>query len=491
MLLKQLVRDGYTSFELLTSSGAALRADVKLARLATRFRAYESRSPKADGLPGRGDFVGSLGRGRVLSFLDAVRLSPPQVSGGPAIYYPQWVALGQRALTREDRIAEVSFSTPDAATIFYDWRAFGTQSLTPEEADARLGGADRTSVGRAAELAWFSGETVVCDVETAAGRFTCHNLVSPDHGGTNGARVRSRIVLTLAFAPAVAFETAMRRMHAAHRFLEILAGRRQRLKRISLKSEGAGTSGPDHLQLYICGDAKDPGARRSRAHVTSLPLTNVLDGEAFPKVMANWLAVDGARLTARSRFRNSFIQEESFSTDRLVAAANLFDLLPADAGPATVEIGDDLALAVKEARASFRDLPPSFERQSVLGALGRVGKPTLKHKVLHRARPLIVRGGRSLPELTYVLSEAVDARNLYVHGSLPKRRTAALFDAHTIFLTEALEFAFACSELVEAGWNFNAWLQRARSADHVFSRFVRFYGDALRDYKAAVAAVAA
>lgn len=490
MRLKRLVRDGHTSFELLPPKGPPLRADLRLARLETRFRVYGNPGPKGDGLPERGDFAGRLGHRSVLSFLNAVRLSPPQTYGGPAIYYPQWVAVGGRALTREDRIAEVSFSTPDAVTLFYDWRAFGTESLTPEAADVRLGGADRAGTGRGAELAWFSGETDVCDVETAMGRFTARNLVLADPGGTRGARVRSRIFLTLAFAPAVDFETAMRRVHAVRRFLEVLAGRRQRLKRVSLKPEGAGASGLDHLELYVCGDAKDPEDRRSRAHVTSLPLTNVLEGEAFPKVMANWLAVDAGRLTARARFRTSFVQGESFSPDRLVAAANMFDLLPADAGPATVEIGDDLAAAVEAARADFKSLPDSFERQSVLGALGRVGKPALKHKVLHCARQIVQRGGHMLPELAFVLSEAVDARNLYVHGTLPKRRTAALFDANSIFLTEALEFAFACSELVEAGWNFGAWLHKVRSADHVFSRFVRFYGEALADYKAAVAAAA-
>lgn len=465
-----------------------------LARLETRLRVYRAKGAKLDRLPERGDLVGRLGHGPTVSFLSAVRLSPPQTYGGPAVYYPQWVALGQRPLQRTDQIAEVSFSTPDAATIFYDWRAFGAQTLNPEEADAWLK-AGRPDGGLGAEVAWFSGETLVCDIETAVGRVAARNLVLADHGRTRGARVRSRILLTLSFSPAVDFETAMRRVHAVRRFLEVVAGRRQRLKRVTLKVELDAdeptdeTRVRDYLELYVCGDARDPAERRSRAHVTSLPFTNVLEGETFPRVLTNWLAKDDARFTARSRFRSNFVQGESFSTDRLVAAANMFDLLPPDAGPPGVEVSEGLADAVRAARKAFKALPDTFDRQAVLGTLGRVGKPALKHKVLYRAEPLIRRGGHALPELGFVLSEAVDARNLYVHGSLPKRRTAKLFSDHSIFLTEALEFAFACSELVEAGWNFGRWLDKVRSADHVFSRFTCFYGDALADYKAAIAAL--
>ena len=369
-------------------------------------------------------------------------------------------------------------------------RSFGAQTFSVEETDAWL------KVKRpGAEVAWFSGEALVCDVETAVGRFAARNLVLANYGGTKGARVRSRILLTLSFSPAVDFETAMRRIHAVRRFLEVVAGRHQRLKRVTLKIAHAGDEPTDegrvrdYLELYVCGDVRDPAERRNRAHVTSLPFTNVLEGETFPRVLTRWLAVDDARLTARSRFRSNFVQGESFSIDRLVAAANMFDLLPADAAPPGVPVSDDLANAVRAARTAFKALPDTFERQAVLGALGRVGKPALKHKVLHRAEPLIRRGGHVLPELDFVLSEAVDARNLYVHGSLPKRRTAKLFSDHSIFLTEALEFAFACSELIEAGWEFGGWLNKVRSADHVFSRFARFYGDALADYRADIASL--
>ncbi|MBW0150019.1 MAG: hypothetical protein KXJ53_02310, partial [Phenylobacterium sp.] len=78
--------------------------------------------------------IGRLAHGTYVSFLNAVRLSPPQTYGGPAVYYPQWVALGQRPLQRTDQIAEVSFSTPYAATIFYD----GARSGPRPSASRRL-----------------------------------------------------------------------------------------------------------------------------------------------------------------------------------------------------------------------------------------------------------------------------------------------------------------------------------------------------------------
>ena len=141
------------------------------------------------------------------------------------------------------------------------------------------------------------------------------------------------------------------------------------------------------------------------------------------------------------------------------------------------------------AHKAFKALPLSNERQSMLRALGRIGTATLKQKVLHRAGPLIQAGTRYLPDLAFVLAEAVDARNLYVHGAPSKGRTPAVSGAHLIFLTEALEFTFACSELVEAGWDFGAWLRRPRTSGHVFSRFAADYAESLAAYRTAVADV--
>ena len=72
----------------------------------------------------------------------------------------------------------------------------------------------------------------------------------------------------------------------------------------------------------------------------------------------------------------------------------MFDVLPIDAVPSDVALSPELAEAKSNAQQSFRRLEQSQERDSVLSALGRIGKASLKHKVRHRAQLVT----NSLPE---------------------------------------------------------------------------------------------
>jgi hypothetical protein len=95
----------------------------------------------------------------------------------------------------------------------------------------------------------------------------------------------------------------------------------------------------------------------------------------------------------------------------------MFDVLPIDAVPSDVALSPELAEARAEAQQSFRRLEQSQERDSVLSALGRIGKASLKQKVRHRARLVTNSLPQKLPEITTILDMAVDGRNHLVHGS--------------------------------------------------------------------------
>jgi hypothetical protein len=168
--------------------------------------------------------------------------------------------------------------------------------------------------------------------------------------------------------------------------------------------------------------------------------------------------------------------------DRLVAAANMFDILPSAAVPPDVTLSEEQMSSRDEARKLFRALPQSAERNSVLGALGRMGKSSLKHKVRHRAKYVLERAGNKFPELEMVCDEAVNCRNFYVHGSDPVFDYEAHGNAKTFF-TETLEWIFAASELIEAGWNIGPWLGRGSSMSSQFARYHINYGLALQELK--------
>ena len=148
----------------------------------------------------------------------------------------------------------------------------------------------------------------------------------------------------------------------------------------------------------------------------------------------------------------------------------MFDILPSEAIPESVAVADGMQSAVAEARRSFRKLPRTPERDSVLNTLGRVGKPNLKRKVRFRAKVILDELGGGFDGLCEVTDEAVNCRNHYVHGTDSpidyNRELGTRF-----FLTDTLEFVFAASDLVEAGWDIGKWIRERPGQFHPFGMY--------------------
>ena len=177
---------------------------------------------------------------------------------------------------------------------------------------------------------------------------------------------------------------------------------------------------------------------------------------------------------ARVRFATGFEHQRFFSVDRLVGAANMYDILPGSALDVAGPLAEDVAKAKAVARDAFRGLPPSPERASILSALGRLGRPTLRSKIAHRAG--IVSGALPTPltDLDLVVDEAVRCRNHYVHGSTDGLDYVAHADLMT-FLTSVLEFLFAASDLIDAGWNIAGWRSRGSVLAHPFNQVLHIW----------------
>jgi len=199
------------------------------------------------------------------------------------------------------------------------------------------------------------------------------------------------------------------------------------------------------------------------------------------------LARDHEWRSARFRFSTAFALQRSFTIDRLVGAANMFDILPASAVPADVPLTKEQEDAKTASRALFKALPPSPERDSVLNTLGRLGKASLKRKVRARAKLILDRIPGRFRELELVIDEAVDCRNYFVHGSKAKMDYTDEFD-QVIFFTETLEFIFAASDLVECGWNIEEWSKQSSTVSHPFDRLRLDYEPRLKELQRALEA---
>jgi hypothetical protein len=390
--------------------------------------------------------------------------------------FPHFVVYGNQHIgPQEKKIMAIDFVIDDADTLFYDFDAFGhvlnaAQFIEPI-IDAREKAYKRAiKTGPAAQLLYFAGNLEIFAADTVLGRISASHNPSGNFGGPTGVWLKNTISVTIAFQEELAFENAIFRMSTLLRYLGVLVGRPQNILDISLRlSED--TQAPNILQVYWSIPLRrDPSKERGDPHPGDILLDAIRDPIQFPSVLVSWLEREESWRDARVRFFNSFAEQRQYDIDRLIGSANMFDILPSSAVPTDVSLTDDFRAAIDSSRKSFKALPVSLEREGVLGALGRAAKSNLKHKIRHRAQFVTSVLGRRFDELTLVTDEAVNCRNHYVHGSDPSFDYERNFNTVAFFIA-TLEFVFAASDLIEAGWDIKAWSANPTGMAHPFGAY--------------------
>ena len=406
--------------------------------------------------------------------------------------FPHFVIFGNDHITSVDRkIAEVTFHVDDAASLFYDFDAFGSVIDARPHMEKLV--ATKEEIGRDIAIGdhpmifYFTGKYEIFQAETVLGAISAEHRPSYQFPGPEGIKVDNKIHVRIAFKEPATVKGAITSVNTLLRFLEVIAGRPQTVLRLVFVAPGSEDK-KSLLDVYwSMAPARDGHDTDRRPHPADLPIQAAHTPEYFASVLTAWLARDYDWRGARSRFSTAFALQRRFTIDRIVGAANMFDIMPASAVPADVPLTKEMEDAKAASRAQFKPLPPSPERDSVLNALGRLGKASLKRKVRARAKLILDRIPARFPELEFVVDEAVDCRNYFVHGSKAKMDYSDEFD-QVIFFTEALEFIFAASDLIECGWNIDEWSKQTSTVSHPFDRFRLDYVLRLNELKRALAA---
>jgi len=403
--------------------------------------------------------------------------------------FPHFVLSGEHHIVpSEECISEISIAIDDAEILFHDFDAFGSLINAEPFIDqiVRANQVDRkVETGPNPIIIYFTGRREILRAQTAYGLVTAtHDPSYSLVGGPLGAKIDNTIFLNVAFENAIALKEVIIRTLTLLRYFGTIIGRPQRIVKFLLRVK-SDEKRPILLDVYwSMPPEREPTHNDWTPHPSDVLLDPIQRPDEFSKVLANWLARNDAWHPARYRFFNSFSRQWTYDTDRLIGAANVFDILPPEAVPTAIELPHDLKLAKEKARALFKALEPSPERDSVLGALGRVGKSNLKQKIRFRAKSVIEAEPGLFAHLFVVLDEAVNCRNYYVHGG-DSRFDYAKNSNIVHFLTDTLEFVFATSDLIEAGWNMNAW-QKSRFRRHPFSMYLEEYSRNLRELRALI-----
>lgn len=404
---------------------------------------------------------------------------------------PRLIVIGNEYLLPNDKeIIEANFIFDDAATLFYDQNAFGIVNPYKDKSGAllieKIGELEdkRIESGPRPIIAYFNGKFDIVSIDTAMGKVSVSRSIRHDFGGgPDGVRLKNEIDTKIKFPEPVDSDHAIQSVLKLLRLFEIIIGRPQNITSLSF-FKGEEEQRVEALEVIRCRipiHERDDEERRSAIDLLINPIRHQ---EEFSRIVVNWLDRHETWEDARLRFFNGFFKQKSYDIDRLVGAANMFDILPDSALPPRTEISADLKSVIDRCRDIVQELPStSSERHSLLSALGRVGSNTLKQKIRHRAKILSDVIGDDIPEICWAIDEAVNCRNHYVHGT-PLRIDSSKMGMALVFFTMTLEFVFAASDLIEAGWNPNIWPQGGHY--HPFDLYLNGYQMDLEKLKSSI-----
>lgn len=428
-----------------------------------------------------------------LSLIGCITLAGPGTgSRGDESYtfaelFPHYIVHGSTHLRPDEKtIAAISFTIDDGRAAFYDFDAFGSV-IDPEPLISKVANANRKVTGRKAPIGphphiqYFTGRTDLLEVQTALGRIAVRNRPRMSIAGARPPLLEDSVSLEIGFDGPVDFDTSEISAATLTRFFDLIIGRPQHRHHPSLRRVATSGAAPDYLQVYPtmpdtwerANDQRSPGPR-------DVLIEGVSNRREMEKVLRKWLALDDERRDARLRFAYGFNHGRKFSEDRLIGAANMFDLLPGSAVPPKVKLPKKVLEAQNQARALFDALEDSPERQSILSALGRIGGSNLARKIGHRANIITKQLPWLAPDMAFVIRQAVLCRNHYVHGSkagFDYRKGTAIS-----FFTRALEFIFGGSDLIDCGWKIQRFCQSG-GGDHPFSELMRMWPMEVADVK--------
>jgi hypothetical protein len=283
--------------------------------------------------------------------------------------FPHFVAEGRMHLEPgKPTIVELAFTFEDATSLFYDFDAFGaamdaTQFIDPiVEANANRFHR-KIPTGPEPEIAYFTGQRLIAEADTAIGNIRVEHCPSLPIGGPRGVRIDNEIWISITPESPVTFDSAVDRLMRLLRFLAVAVGRKQNLPQFALKV--GSIAPPQALKVHWSNHPRridDVLGERSIPQPGDLPLQPIQHRQEFVAVLKSWLAVDKERQVARIRIHQSLAHQNRYSVDRLVGAANAFDLLPEPAVPKTVDLSPEILDAIKVCRPLFRALPRGDER---------------------------------------------------------------------------------------------------------------------------------
>lgn len=436
---------------------------------------------------------GLLSDNKKVSLIDCIPLSSGSVGGRDEkqnylTLFPHYVIFGDKHIDPlEAKILALNFVPKDASTLFYDFDAFGLVlkgDCNAKDFLQKLSNKREKSfeVGEHPKIFYYSGKENIFHTETSLGKVSASHRPLCSMPSPDGIQIKNSIPIRIVFPVPLSFEETLKRFYILLNFVDIILGTPQHVKYLSINIESE-KAYPEVLEVYSClqPDYKN-SSKSERPHPADILINGGMAPHEFSKVLSSWLLRQNDWNDSRARFIQSFRHLNRYSIDRLVAAANMFDILPEPAVGRASGVSEEVVSARDECKKLFQDIHPCSERDSILGVLGRIGKHNLKTKVKNRAKLVSEKIDSKCPDLELIIDAAISCRNFYVHGAEGRLSPEICNQFHTFF-TDTLEFIFGASDLIEAGWDIKKWVSQPSGLSHPFARYIHGYPMKLNEFK--------
>lgn len=314
-------------------------------------------------------------------------------------------------------------------------------------------------------IAYFNGDFGIFEQETNLGTIKAHNLItSGSWGDATGVKIENKVVISIYFSEGVTIDEAFKRANSVTLFLRFIGGKGLFLKDITLKKIDH-----ENPEFTILHDSYNWGEDIKDGY-DSEPLIDVTN-ESFPEILKLWFEKSDREIV-RYSFYNTYFRDV-YSPDRLITAANMFDIFPISDQDKKLPIATEaeellisLKAHIKSEFSMFSDI-----NQALLQSIGYLTRKSLKDRVKERLdiiKPHLVGHKIDIKDLEFIVNFAIKSRNYFVHGTEYKNLTPEkIFEFQSLFI-DTFEYIYALSELVECGWKVTdapVWTSRHRFRD--------------------------
>ena len=396
---------------------------------------------------------------------------------------PGYVIIGQRDYSPyEESISNVAFVFDDSGALL-DHSSFGIiYRIPPDEISSLLSIKSFGGIpfeGADPVLAYWTGKKEIFSAGTSIGKISAFSLPSITED-LEGMSIKKKAVIEVEFHDLQSVRGLDTELRKLLRFFETIIGCPQNIVELKIvESDTPYRESGVHLNMH---SRHYGNSKMRKSSIRDVLINPSDDQEGFSRLLSGWLLKEDIRGMARSRFSDMWSKTGNYDEDRLVGAANMFDLLPNDAIPSDTELEECLENSLRKSMEDFKKLPPSQNKDKILSGLRRLNRPTLKEKIRFRSQVISGHIRDFILGIDRVTDAAVDLRNMYVHGSTSSSAKEMKLKRSIRFLTDTLEFVFCASDLIESGWNIEQWPGRQELTSHPFSGYLCSYSERLAKF---------